>query len=162
MKKAKMKWLFIPILTCFSLFSFGQKEYQKEYYENGILKEEGWVLNDQKTGYWKFYYSNGNIKEEGHFKFGEKEKYWYSYNKDQSIKHEGHFTKGQKAKWWIYYQDGIVNHKCQYHQNQKNGYCLIYEQGELVKASKFKGGKKVKEWTDLESFKKDNKLSDLR
>tara|TARA_R110000822_G_scaffold237662_2_gene368034 strand:+ start:316 stop:426 length:111 start_codon:yes stop_codon:yes gene_type:complete len=32
----------------------------------------------------------------------------------------------------------------------------------LVKASKYKNGKKIKEWTDFFSFKSENNLNDLR
>jgi len=56
----------------------------------------------------------------------------------------------------------VINHKCQLKNNQKNGYCLRYQNKKIVKAEKYKAGKKIKEWTDLKSFKKDNKLSDLQ
>ena len=46
--------------------------------------------------------------------------------------------------------------------NKKNGYCLRYNQQKLVKAEKYQQGKKIKEWTDLASFKKENSLFDLR
>ena len=76
---------------------------------------------------------------------------------------EGHFSDGTKHKWWLFYDDmGHVNHKCQLKNNRKNGYCVMYEMEKLVKASKYKEGKKIKEWTDFSSFKKENKLSDLQ
>ena len=56
------------------------KTYQKAYYKNGILKEEGWLKNNNKVGYWKFYYKNGNIKKEGHFTKDKPTKYWYFYS----------------------------------------------------------------------------------
>ena len=45
---------------------------------------------------------------------------------------------------------------------KKNGYCLKYKNGELIAAEKYLNGKKVKEWHDFISFKKENNLSDLR
>ena len=33
---------------------------------------------------------------------------------------------------------------------------------QIVKASKYKNGKKIKEWTDFSSFKDENNLNDLR
>ena len=76
---------------------------------------------------------------------------------------EGHFSKGKQQKWWLFYdKTGAINHKCQLKDNKKNGYCLLYTKGKLEKASKFIGGKKIKEWTDLSSFKKENSLLDLR
>ena len=55
-----------------------------------------------------------------------------------------------------------INHKCQLKDNHKNGYCLMYKNEKLIAASKYKAGKKLKEWTDFLSFKKENNLSDLR
>ena len=46
--------------------------------------------------------------------------------------------------------------------NQKNGYCLLYKKQKLVKAVKFKNGKKIKEWSDFSSFKEENSLNDLK
>ena len=61
------KTVLFLFLLLMSFTSFCQKKYNKNYYANGQLKEEGWVLNNQKTAFWKFYYKNGNIKKEGHF-----------------------------------------------------------------------------------------------
>ena len=76
---------------------------------------------------------------------------------------EGHFKNGKKANWWLFYDTlEKVNHKCQLKDNQKNGYCLMYHDEKLVSASKYKAGKKLKEWTTFASFKKENNLSDLK
>lgn len=159
-----LKKLLLFGFCCVSLLAFGQKkQYQKAYFDNGTLKEEGWIKKDQKNGYWKFYHENGNLKSEGRFKNDQQVKYWYYYRENGSKIKEGHFLAGKQNKWWLYYDDmGHINHKCQLKNNQKNGYCLIYEMEKLVKAAKYKEGKKIKEWTDFESFKKENKLSDLR
>ena len=147
----------------FSVNSFAQKIYQKEYYDSGQIKEEGWVLDNKKVDYWKFYFENGNLKQEGSYKKGQKVKYWYFYTKNAVITKEGHFNKGIKEDWWLFYdKNGIVNNKCQLKNNQKNGYCLIYKEEKIVKASKFIEGKKIKEWTSLSSFKKENNIFDLR
>ena len=39
--------IFITLLIL-SANSFAQKTYQKEYYDSGQIKEEGWVLDDKK------------------------------------------------------------------------------------------------------------------
>lgn len=148
---------------CYSANLFSQKEYHKEYYKNGQLKKEGWIINDTKIDYWKFYYKNGNIKKEGRYKDNLESEYWYFYSENSSKEKEGHYKKGRKYDWWLFYdKDGNINHKCQLKNNQKNGYCLIYRKQKLVKASKFKGGKKIKEWKDFSSFKKENSLNDLK
>jgi antitoxin component YwqK of YwqJK toxin-antitoxin module len=141
---------------------FSQKKYHKKYYESGQIKEEGWILNDKKTAFWKFYYQNGNLKKEGHFKNNLETNYWYFYSKNSSKEKEGHFKKGSKNNWWLFYDmKGFINHKCQLKNNQKNGYCLIYKKQKLIKASKYKNGKKLKEWTDFSSFTNENDLNDL-
>lgn len=155
-------------LICYLCFislqaSSQKKEYQKSYYENGTTKEEGWTKNNKRDGYWKSYYSNGQLKSQGRFKNDQKSKYWYFYRKNGSKISEGHFKNGKKSKWWLFYDGmGHIKHKCQLIDNHKNGYCLIYEMEKLIKASKYKEGKKIKEWTDFSSFKKENSLSDLR
>ena len=155
-----------PLIFTFLLASIccvAQKKYIKNYYKNGILKEEGWYKNNLKNGYWKYYYKNGNIEKEGHFKDNLEVKYWYFYRKDSEREKEGHFNDGKKNYWWLFYDvRGNINHKCQLKNNQKNGYCFIYKNKKLIKASKFKNGKKLKEWNDLSSFKEDNNLNDLR
>ena len=150
-------FLIIPLIL------FSQKKYQKTYYKNKNIKEEGWVFNTQKTGYWKFYYKNGNIKKEGRFKDNLEDNYWYFYRENKWIEKEGHFNNGEKSNWWLFYNKlGFIEHKCQLKNNLKNGFCLIYKEHKLIKASKFKNGKRLKEWTDYSSFKKENRLNDLR
>lgn len=153
----------IILILCCSVNSFAQKTYQKEYYDSGQMKEEGWLLDGKKVDYWKFYFENGNLKQEGSYKKDKKVKYWYFYTENAIIEKEGHFNKGIKEDWWLFYdENGIVNYKCQLENNQKNGYCLVYKEEEIIKASKFKGGKKIKEWISLSSFKKENNIFDLR
>ncbi|MFL0170728.1 toxin-antitoxin system YwqK family antitoxin [Tenacibaculum maritimum] len=156
----------VLLITCFFLFycnSFGQKEYQKTYYNNGKIKKEGWLINDKKNGYWKFYHNNGVLKKEGWFKDDFPIKYWYFYRKNSYKEKEGHFIDGKQSKWWLYYDnEGFVNHKCQLKDNKKNGYCLLYDKNKLIKAVKFKNGKKIKEWTSFSSFRKENNMSDLK
>ncbi len=37
-----------------------------------------------------------------------------------------------------------------------NGLAIVYSKGEIIKAEKYNNGKKVKTWTNLSEFKKDN------
>ncbi|WP_243456856.1 toxin-antitoxin system YwqK family antitoxin [Polaribacter batillariae] len=161
---APLRFCITLLLTiAFSTNILAQKKYHKEYYKNGQLKQEGWLLNGTKVDYWKYYYKNGSLKKEGRFKNNFEVKYWYFYRPNSNVEKEGHFKKGKKYNWWLFYDEkGNINHKCQLKNNQKNGYCLIYNNKKLVKASKFKDGKKIKEWTDFSSFKDENNLNDLR
>jgi len=138
------------------------KKYVKEYDRNGNLKAEGWMLGENKDAYWKFYYPNNKLKKRGHFKDNTPIKYWYFYREDGIIESEGHYVNGFKNEWWLFYDKmGNVFHKCQLKNNKKNGYCFRYKNKKLIKAEKYKEGKKMKEWTDFKSFKKENNLSDL-
>lgn len=150
-------------LFLFSISTFCQKKYFKSYFSNGNLKEEGWLKNNEKINFWKFYYKNGTLKKEGHYKNNLPTKYWYFYRRNSSKEKEGHFVNGKQNNWWLYYDNsGYINHKCQLKNNKKNGYCLLYKKKKLIKAVKFKNGKKINEWTDFSSFKKENSLKDLR
>lgn len=154
--------LFLGMLL-FTTSLFAQKTYKKTYYNNGVLKEEGWTKTDKKTDYWKFYYQNGNIEKEGHFSKDKPIKYWYFYTDFGSKKSEGHFINGEKTNWWLFYDDmGKIHFKCEFKHDQKDGYCLIYKNEKLISAEKFKAGKKTKEWTNLKAFKKENNLLNLQ
>lgn len=161
--KNKMKHFFI-LYIILSTFGFSnEKKYQKEYYLNGQIEKEGWTFNNAKVDYWKFYYENGNLKKEGLFKDNLETKYWYFYSENEGKEKQGHFKLGKKYGWWLFYdKKGNVHHRCQLQNNQKNGYCLVYKEGKLIKASKYKDGKKLNEWRDFSSFKKENTLSDLQ
>ncbi len=159
---SKISRVLLICLLAYSSYSFSQNTYQKNYFSNGNMKSEGWIANGKKNGFWKYYFKNQQVKKEGHYKKGKPSKYWYFYRKDGLKDKEGHYKNGKKNKWWLFYdKEGNINHKCQLKNNDKNGYCLIYKMNQLIKASKYKEGKKIKEWTDLSSFKKDNNLIEL-
>jgi len=62
-----MKNLFVLLFALSSLFAFSQAKHEdgpyKEYYENGILKKEGYYKNDNKFSTWKDYYDIGQLKK---------------------------------------------------------------------------------------------------
>ncbi|MEX0360480.1 MAG: toxin-antitoxin system YwqK family antitoxin [Allomuricauda sp.] len=100
---------------------------------------------------------------QGHYKNNEREGYWYFHDQLGKLEMEGHFKKGEKVNWWLFYdENGKINHKCQLKNGIKNGYCLKYTDEELKSAEKYKNGKKIKEWFSFGSFRKENKLSDLK
>lgn len=137
--------------------------YHREYYQTGKPKAEGWVKKGVKSGYWKFYNGNGTVAEKGHYKNGQRDEYWYFYAPNRVRSKEGHYSKGQKTDWWSYYDvRGKLDYKCQLNVGKKNGYCIQYSNGDISSAVKYSNGKKIKEWHDMRSFKRENKLSDLR
>ncbi|WP_136465933.1 toxin-antitoxin system YwqK family antitoxin [Flagellimonas onchidii] len=155
--------LFLAGLFFLNSFAFAKKEYHREYHSNGLLKSEGWKKGEFKEDFWKFYHPNGKIMEKGHFKHDQKVGYWYFYDLGGRPEMEGHYKQGKMAMWWLFYDEhGKINHKCQLQKGVKNGYCLKYKNEKLTSAEKYAKGKKVKEWFDFRSFKKENKLSDLK
>jgi antitoxin component YwqK of YwqJK toxin-antitoxin module len=156
----------VGFLSCFlwATVAFSQKKYQKNYDQNNQLMAEGWVENSKKTGYWKFYYAhNGVLKKEGRFNQSKPIKYWYFYRENSTKEKEGHFIAGKKSNWWLFYDHaGKLYYKCQLKNDQKNGFCLQYNDGKLIQVEKYKEGIKINEWTDAQSFKRENNLSDLR
>ena len=156
--------MFRLTLIILFVFTFGvNKEYHREFYENGKVKAQGWKAGDSKEDFWKFYHPNGKLMEQGHYKMNSRTGYWYFYNQSGKLQMEGHYTKGSMVKWWLFYdKNGKIDHKCQLQNGVKNGYCLKYMDEELKSAEKYKNGKKIKEWFSFRRFKKENKLSDLK
>lgn len=134
-----------------------EKMYSKEYHDNGNLKAEGWIYNDTKTNFWRFYHPNGEVASEGHYKDNAKSGYWHFYNTQGKVIKEGHYTNGVAQNWWIFY-DLATNskHKIQYKNNQKNGFCLVYQGSKLQKVEKYVNDVHNGTWTDVRSFKRDN------
>ncbi|MDH7447972.1 toxin-antitoxin system YwqK family antitoxin [Aquimarina sp. 2201CG14-23] len=159
-----MHKLIILIIGSSFLFNqtIDQKEYYREFYDNGSIKTEGWKMNNQKVDYWFTYFPNGKISAQGHFINNKKAGYWYFYSTNNKLIKEGHFINDKAEKWWIIYDIADNNkknqiiRKYQYRNNQKNGYCLWYKNDKLFKAEKYINDKKTGEWTDAFSFKKDN------
>lgn len=157
----------IAMLVLF-IFSFGNPaeengSYYKEYYQKGEIKAEGWVKNGLKEGYWKFYHSNGKLSEKGRYEKSQRQDYWYFYTQNGKPQQAGHYMRGKMADWWLFFDSqGSVNHKCQMSNGKKNGYCLQYMNEKLTSAEKYRNGRKLKKWTSFSSFKRENKLSDLK
>ncbi len=154
-------------LLFFSFQTSVEKEYHKEYYNDGSIKSEGWKIANQKTGYWYTYHTNGNVLEQGHYRNNKRQGYWYFYSLENKLIKEGHFINNKAEKWWIIYDiaDGNKKNqtirKYQYRNNKKNGYCLLYKNDKLFKAEKYVDDRKTGEWTDVFSFKKDNPNASL-
>ena len=127
------------ILLTFTFFQVsGQKFYSKEYYDNGKLKSEGWLNQNQKVDYWFYYFENGNKKE------------------------EGHFINNKKCKWWIFYNPNEeITKKCEFKNGLINGFSLFYRNSHIIRAEKYFMGNKTNEWNSLSEFKKDNNINFL-
>jgi antitoxin component YwqK of YwqJK toxin-antitoxin module len=156
------------LMICIFLFIFpvtntSESKYFKDFYDSGQPKSEGWLKDGKKTGYWKFYYANGLPSKQGHYENDRRAKYWYFYSPERIRIKEGNYLSGEMSNWWLFYDTkGRINHKCQLNKGKKNGYCLKYENEELVSAEKYRNGEKIKEWFNFVDFRRENKLSDLK
>lgn len=144
--------MFILIVVAFS-----SENYQKNYYDTGELKSEGWLKNGKKVNYWFYYYPNGALESKGHFNNDNKTDYWYHYNVNGKKTEEGHYRNGQKNGWWkIYKKDTII--EVRYKDSQKKGLAIFKVKGQPVKAEYYKNGIKTNEWFNLQDFKKEYPL----
>ncbi|MEM7186421.1 MAG: hypothetical protein AAF466_07165 [Bacteroidota bacterium] len=134
-----------------------KKFYAKEYYPDGTLQAEGWVMGDMKSGYWKMYHPNGKIASRGHFRNNKKNNYWHYYNVSGKLIKEGHYKDEFAEDWWIFYDlENSKTLKIQYKMNRKHGYALRYNKRKLVLVERFDNNKKMGEWTSVVAFKLDN------
>ncbi len=128
-------------------------KYHKEYFDNQVLKAEGWMENGEKVKYWKFYRPNGRIKSEGHFAADKKCKYWFFYQANGEKLKEGSFANDLMVDWWTHYdKDGKIIEKCQYDKGVKNGYRVLYVKEKPKMVEKFEDNVKTDEWTSFTGF----------
>ena len=147
----------IATIVCCVLFSTGEKQYVKNYFGNGKLKEEGWMTGSIKVDYWFFYFENGQKQAEGSFDNNIKNKYWKFYSAAGKKEKEGRFAAGLENGWWIFYENNKVKRKAEYAKGKLHGYVFYYsDKGDISLAQKYNNGNKIGEWTDVASFKRDN------
>lgn len=146
----------VILLVCAVGFSQSAKHYSKTYYENGNLKAEGWLLNESKTDYWYFYNTDGSLNAKGSFTDDKKNGYWYFYAADEQLLKEGHYKNDEAADWWVFHKPGGISEKVQFKYGSRQGYALIYKNGTLFKAERYKNDILTGSWTSVSQFKKDN------
>jgi antitoxin component YwqK of YwqJK toxin-antitoxin module len=150
------KTLFLLAFVVLCAVANAQPEYKKEYNSSNTKISEGWMENGTRVKYWKFYTTGGKLKEEGHFTAGKRSGYWYFYNENGTKTAEGSFANDEKTNWWKFYVNGKKQSAVQYSHNQRNGYCFLYNNGDVYKCEKYKNDIKTGEWTDIGSFRRDN------
>ena len=69
-----------------------KKSYQKNYYENGKIKSEGWLYNNLKNGFWRFY-KNNQLVLEGKYLNNKKKGTWKIYDETGKIKQIAQYGK---------------------------------------------------------------------
>mgnify|MGYP000339039865 CR=1 FL=1 len=131
--------------------------YHKEYYNNHVLKAEGWLQDGVKTKYWKFYRPDGKLKSEGHYKLGNKSDYWFFYRSNGKKLKEGSYSENLMVEWWSFYsKEGEITEKCQFAKGVKNGFRVVYVNEKPKMVEKFKDDVKTDEWTSYTGFIMEN------
>ncbi|WP_010522202.1 toxin-antitoxin system YwqK family antitoxin [Aquimarina agarivorans] len=153
-----MRLIIILLLATISFASFSDgKIFVSESFPSGSKKAEGWMMNSKKMDYWHYFHENGNIKSKGNYTNNSKDGYWFYYNSNGKTAKEGHFNNGKTTKWWIFYNvNDYDKEKCLYQKDGITRFCLVYKNGKLVKACKYKNDVFSKQWTSISSFKRDN------
>lgn len=75
----------------------------KTYFMTGVLKEEGYLANFQKTGKWKFYHTNGVIREESTYLNGKMNGLCKRYFENGKLGMECTYVEGNMEGFGKYY-----------------------------------------------------------
>ena len=99
---------FLFILSI-SLITFqGSPKYLKNYFPNGRTKLEGWMANNEKSGYWFQYFNNGQVMVEGNYVSNQKDGWWKYYNSKGQLIKIGKFDEGVKDYYWKTYTNNKI------------------------------------------------------
>ncbi len=82
-----------------------QPIYEKTFYDDGKLSQEGSLQNGKREGHWKSYYRDGTLWSEGDFEKGVAEGITITYYPNGKKRYEGQFKNGQKTGVWKFWND---------------------------------------------------------
>ena len=119
-----------------------------EYYENGLIKYNGFFSNDQYNDpQGIFYYTNGDYYIGG-FKNGKKDGKGIEYYKNGNTKYEGNFLddKYNDNKGKFYYENGEI-FSGKFKNGQKNGYGCISKNNIIIKEGFFQNDQYISDST---------------
>ncbi len=78
-----------------------------EYYDDGVKKIEGILLNGERHGVWNFYYKSGIKWSEGRYKRGKRDGYSIVYYENGKKKLQGDYKNHKRiGVWKIWNEDG--------------------------------------------------------
>lgn len=127
----------------------GKKQgYWKKTDEKGILKYEGYFVNNFPSGEFKYYYDDGKIKAIS--KYFEKglRSFTTTYFPNGKLMSEGYYISTHKDSCWKYYNgfDVVIKEEF-YRANLKNGeWKTYYDDGSLTDRMCWKNGKREGPW----------------
>ncbi len=79
--------------------------YEKIFYDDGHLSQEGPLKNGKRDGHWKSYYRDGTLWSEGDFVAGVAQGVTITYYPNGNKRYEGEFKDGQKYGNWKFWNE---------------------------------------------------------
>ncbi len=79
--------------------------YEKVFYDDGKLNQEGPLKDGKRTGHWKSYYRDGILWSEGDFVDGVAEGTTITYYPNGKKRYEGQFKNGHKEGTWKFWNE---------------------------------------------------------
>ncbi len=129
------------------------------YYDDGQVKTEYFLKNDELNGLQKSYHENGNIKKEGNWVNDKESGLFKFYNEDGVLENDETYVNGVlEGPAHFYYPNGTMEYSCDYSYGKKNGLAQKYdENGKIISKTNYIGDKRFGEYTEYvngqESFK---------
>lgn len=141
---------------------FRDEDFVQNYYSNGVLKNQGYIVDDQMHGNWSHYSRYGELESNRYYFYGEPVDDWYSYHDGYTdvvsygnIKGIGH--------WIEYYNNGQVRESTFFHNKQISGiYQSYYKSGTVKVEGSYLYGKKHGKWTHYNSLGKMIKIENYK
>lgn len=92
----------------------------REYYENDILKVDGFYKDDKKDDVWQTFYRNGVLSSQGSYIDGLRDGLWEEYFDNGSLKSEGSYKGDKKEGFWLFNTYLWGNEKHYYKESEGN------------------------------------------
>ena len=125
------------------------------YYGDGTLKSQGYIVDNNMHGHWSHYYRNGELESDRYYFHGQPIGDWYSYHHgDIVVEHYGYDKLNGS---WIEYYNADLNISGEnklikkevsfFNKNQLTGiYQFYYKDGILKTSGYYIDGKKDGKW----------------
>lgn len=94
--------------------SFSQTKEVVKKYENGTIKERGFITNELRDSSWTSYYEDGTVKYIAHYDNGVKVGNWKTYHKNGNTMFSILYVDGNKKEGLQYNESGELIDKKTY------------------------------------------------
>jgi len=107
--------------------------FYQEYYENGNLKKEYNIFDDEINGLYQEYYKSGKLKIKSNYIDGKKNGLHQQYYESGQLEIECNYINNTlNGLYQGYYESGKLKYECNYINYKKNGlYQEYYQSGQL-------------------------------